>query len=319
MRCPKCGSSNVTPSHKRGIERALQYVYPKIPYRCKECWNRYWKFHNPFAHRKSIIGILGIGVLAILFLMLPFLPHQGNGVSSTGPDPASAPVAAKVPEPAMLASPDPAVAPEGPDRPDGGDIGMAEEPAADAAAPPSPDTERPASTEIAGEEAAPAGGATGIAESAVEPVALATKPAETADEPVPAAAPVVSPEGIAAPEADPDPAEAAGEATGFRRVTAIRQIEGADAFRIALESSRPIDDYAAFSMESPPRWVVNIAGKWEISGKRIFSMKDDLVRRVRIGEHPQFLSVVLDLKRRIPAPPEIRRTEQGLTLTLRNG
>ena len=85
MKCPKCGSTNVTPSHKRGLERVLQYVYPKVPYRCKECWSRYWKLQSPFANRKSLIGTIAIMVLVVLFLVLPFLPSQDNGVSSTGP------------------------------------------------------------------------------------------------------------------------------------------------------------------------------------------------------------------------------------------
>jgi hypothetical protein len=313
------------------MERALQYVYPKIPYRCKECWSRYWKFQSPFANRKSIIGILAIGLLAVLFLMLPFLPHQGNGVSSTGPEPASAPVTANAPDPPMPDSLAPAAAPNGPDRPDGpdridaGEAGMAEEPAADAAVAPPPVTESPLVSEPVEEAAAPSAAKAEAGITASPVAAPATEPpAETDDRPLAAATPPAAAPMVPAPESDApgaprSPAEPAGEATGFQRVTAIRQIEGADAFRIALESSGPIDDYAAFSMESPPRWVINISGKWEISGKRIFSMNDELVRRVRIGEHPKFLSVVLDLKQRVPEAPEIRRTEQGLTLTLRNG
>ena len=72
-------------------------------------------------------------------------------------------------------------------------------------------------------------------------------------------------------------------------------------------------------MENPPRLVINLSGTWKIRGQRTFPMQDDWVRQVRIGEHPRFLSVVLDLKRAAPAAPRIDKTDKGITLTLKNG
>ncbi len=322
MKCPKCGSTNVTPSHKRGLERALQYVYPKVPYRCKECWSRYWKLQSPFANRKSLIGTLAIMILVVLFLVLPFLPSQENGVSSTGPASPDAedmrPTAA-VPQPdatdMVPFEPDPV--PEGSDA--AGPVASIDSPAVDVADPP---VAEPAATDEAIE----------VPEDPVEVPAPASSPsaetaaltpdaeAETVEPPAPEeTTAAAAPEEAATPPANPAPAPTERTRQERSRVTAIRQLAGEDGFRMALESSGPIRDYTTFTMDSPPRLVINLAGAWEIRGRRTFPMEGNLVERIRIGEHPQYLSVVLDLKRAAPAAPRIDRTDKGFTLTLKNG
>lgn len=295
MKCPKCGSTNVTPSHKRGLERVLQYVYPKVPYRCKECWSRYWKLQSPFANRKSLIGTIAIMVLVVLFLVLPFLPSQDNGVSSTGP---ASPESRELTPLSELSGPEepdtaplePAAVPEEPEMPGG--VATVDIPA------------DPVVDETAEDAAALNEDEMDVADASVETAA---------------ATPDMAAETAPAQPSKPVQAAARGGGREFSRVTAIRQIEEGDGFRMALESSGPIEDFAAFTMENPPRLVINLSGTWKIRGQRTFPMQGDWVRQVRIGEHPRFLSVVLDLKRAAPAAPRIDKTDKGITLTLKNG
>lgn len=321
MKCPKCGSTNVTPSHKRGVERALQYVYPKVPYRCKECWSRYWKLQSPLANRKSLIGTIAIMILVILFLVLPFLPSQENGVSSTGPaspDRPDTPPAAAV---SQTDSPD--IAPFEPDAPTegseaAGTVANVESPVVDV-------TEPPVAEPTAAHEtiAAPADAveANDVPESNAETAALTPDAAaETAGIPAPEeTTAAAAPEARVAESAKPAPTPAERTRQDRSRVTAIRQLTGEEGFRMALESSGSIQDFTTFTMDSPPRLVINLSGAWEIRGRRTFPMQGDLVERVRIGEHPKHLSVVLDLKRAVPSAPRIEKTDKGFTLTLKNG
>jgi serine/threonine protein kinase len=97
------------------------------------------------------------------------------------------------------------------------------------------------------------------------------------------------------------------------RILTIRQLENKETFKMGLEASGAIKDYATFTMTRPPRLVVNLRGRWQISGRRTFPMSDNLVRQVRIGEHPEYLAVVLDLKRIPSVPPEIEKNDNGFT------
>lgn len=68
MKCPKCGNEETVHSRRRGIEKPLRFFYPFSPFRCKECWRRFWRFKNPFHSSTSKI----IAVLIVLFFVLPF-------------------------------------------------------------------------------------------------------------------------------------------------------------------------------------------------------------------------------------------------------
>jgi hypothetical protein len=316
MKCPKCGSSDVTSSHKRGIERVLQYVYPKAPFRCKECWSRFWKFQSPFAHRKSFLGTIVIVLLAVFFLVLPFFPHQENGVSSTGG------VSAPGPEPdALPAEPSDTEALEfevDVNAPETDAIVDPEErPVADA--PEIPVTETPLRVEGGDNGRLPDNGATETAEPPAEREETAPASAVSVasiDEETPET-PVAHEMRLTEAPSQPEPAN---KQKPLRRITSIQQIDdGADGFKMVVESNDAIGDYTAFTMERPHRMVVNLTGRWVIKGQRTFPMEDELVQQVRIGEHPRYLSVVLDLKRAAPALPEIRKTDKGFTLTLKNG
>jgi hypothetical protein len=70
--CTKCGSDNTQKSRLRGIERALLYILPLAPYRCKDCWARFWAFRSPL---QSLYSRIIAGIL-VLFFVLNFVLFQ---------------------------------------------------------------------------------------------------------------------------------------------------------------------------------------------------------------------------------------------------
>ena len=71
MECPRCGSHSVAVSHRRGIEKYIRSVLPFRPYRCKECWSRFWKYQSPF---KTLLGKLIAGAAILLILAIVVVP-----------------------------------------------------------------------------------------------------------------------------------------------------------------------------------------------------------------------------------------------------
>ncbi len=73
MGCPVCGSEDITRSHRRSFEKLIKYIYPKRPYRCKECWARFWVWENPFKTWKQIVITVLVACIVIFVFCLPFL------------------------------------------------------------------------------------------------------------------------------------------------------------------------------------------------------------------------------------------------------
>jgi len=69
LQCPKCSSSNLGRSHRRGIERLILHTEACFPYRCKECQHRFYAFRNPLHHEPFIL-IAGILVFMLSFAFL---------------------------------------------------------------------------------------------------------------------------------------------------------------------------------------------------------------------------------------------------------
>lgn len=307
MQCPKCGSESITPSHKRGLEKALQYVYPKAPFRCKECWSRFWKFQNPFVNRKSLIGISILAVLVLLFLVLPFFPDFTTGGSSTGPESKPLPVETPQPDPwtstSLETELDEEVEPEAPVE----TKMTAETKAPEIGPPPEDETNiyEPPQAEKTED-------LTASSQVLVEPESPAPAASET-----PVAADPPKPK---TPEKKVD--RTATKPKGqIHRVTAVRQMEGEGGFKMAMAFSGQLKDYRPKAMtifdSPPPRLVLDFKGNWDIESSLKFPMEDDLVMQVRVGEHTGYLRIVLDLKRAATVRHDIQKTDTGLILTLK--
>lgn len=91
-----------------------------------------------------------------------------------------------------------------------------------------------------------------------------------------------------------------------------------EAFRVIIVADGPVNDYKLFFLNKPLRMVIDIPGNWKNSGKSVLPLKDDMIRRIRVGEHPGYLRVVMDLFGKNPLSPTIEEFPKGLSFTMRS-
>lgn len=399
MECPVCGSSNVTASHRRGTENLFRYLLPRAPYRCKDCWSRFWRTENPFKTTASKLGALAVLLLVAAVVSLPFWGPAGKGPDSETPEesytlpvpthrsaqrsydgdagrPAPAPGPeleaqedSAAPTYAQAGRPDSAAGPETPagspsltpmagappqtgpepETEPGGETPTGAVPPI-AAGPAEPDDGEAASSPAASETGtADSSDAAGAAEDAEAAAPAERAEAEVADPAVAAnaASPEPSaPESAAVGDAEPSPgaesqpAEAteisavspetetpspgAGELppapSGPRTLTALAPRSGDGSFELAASAGGPVEDANIFPLSDPPKLVVDLAGKWDRKVKSPVAVDGPLVKQVRLGNHPEYLRLVLDLAQ--TGPPgetvghEFVPTAEGFRLRL---
>ncbi|MFW5854577.1 MAG: AMIN domain-containing protein, partial [Thermodesulfobacteriota bacterium] len=104
--------------------------------------------------------------------------------------------------------------------------------------------------------------------------------------------------------------------TRFRRLSEIVPKPAGDRFEALIKADGGITDYRSFFLKSPPKLVIDIPGKWEQKTRSVIEMDHDLVKRVRVGEHPEFIRVVLDLEKEKVSKPDFTETAEGLRVSL---
>ncbi len=166
-----------------------------------------------------------------------------------------------------------------------------------------PPVKKPARPEPAPEkETAPAGQTPAPAESprisiADMKVKEASPPLETATSKKTAA------------DADPPP--------GPRTLSDISFENSPEAFRVILSAGAPITRYDAFYEENPLRLILDLKGAWAFPGGPVLQANGRIMKRLRIGEHPDRLRIVLDLKGGAHWGHEFAASPEGLILILR--
>jgi hypothetical protein len=310
MQCPKCGSDKVTHSHRRGIEKVLRYFWPRVPYRCKECWTRFWKLESPLA---------GLGKLAGAILILLLIPagiwyffFSGDEDGKTGRLPPVKPIVNKdasrsqplerkdndskaVPgtqnEPAQGTAPDikEGTVPE--EKTEKPELAKADKKDQDTA-PASQQTEQPGdvpSVEESAEKKEDKDTAKDV------PVSETKKESESAER---SAAPVVNEKKL--------------------RTLKSVQLQSSDGFTMSVSAGGPVRKYKSFSLsQNPPKIVIDLLGKWEYAGRTTLNAESEIVRRVRIGEHPDKLRLVIDLKGSETLKPTIIESSEGLVVKIK--
>ncbi len=401
MKCPNCGSEQITRSHRRGTEKITKYFNPWTPYRCKDCWSRFRKAENPF---KTAGAKIGAGVAALILLILLLFSFglfereiKPPTVPPPGPETASVELSEPVERPTQTDVPAPVAEGEGgqnrrvlarvdTDEPssDGrASTGPDGEPLSSAA--PKPETARRALTEALNEGAEPETGgpsgtemplpsdageeseaitevilaeidesgparrgreteAEGDGRTAVGPdsetearrQAILSRQVEPQEQPVSgldeksAGKPdeksprMKRPADNMSKKGDPVPRVKPGEiarATPTRSpkatMTRIEQVPIQSGFGMRVHANGSFAGHNAFTMENPPRLVINLQGEWQNRGKNTYPVSGDLVRRVRVGEHPGYLTVVLDLQRKIRADVLVEKSPEGYTIILK--
>lgn len=344
-KCPICGSENVTPSHLRGFEKLLGIVFPRSPYRCKECWSRFWL--------GSIKGpifriVLGIAVLLLaIFFILPIrqLWHKE--------DPSSKTVSKAIEKPGKSApdkvGKEQSAAPVSDSEDDDGDeeddknaasvkkdIAKSDKTAkpektakeaAGKAVKPSATSKSDALSEEEDEEGPEAPLLPKLKEPNVEVPKGGKSPVSKPVAKLPAVKAETKPEKKVEIKEEIDEAEKAEEKVAEIPKGAIRKLKGIKAntsgntVEIVISADGPVRDYKNFFLlkESPPKLVVDIKGKWKYGGKYTMDVNSDLVSKIRVAEHneKEFFRIVMDLKVREGMTPVFNEDAKGLVIIVK--
>ena len=145
----------------------------------------------------------------------------------------------------------------------------------------------------------------------IEPIPV-TEP-ETKEETVePAQVKPVIPE---AKEKKPLKKTAAAKKKGKGTVRELKSQASTGRYRLSIVTDQPVSDFAKMLIDRPPRLVIDVKGKWRYEKDAVFKTKSDLVERVRIGEHPEHIRLVFDLKTE-QVSYAVRKASDGLLVTI---
>ena len=367
MKCKICGSDAASPSHRRPVERYLKYIIPRTPYRCKECWGRFWMFDNPYTSWTSRLVALGIvcmlGIAAVWFSMpdrpsepvrmadnadkdaeeadrinrrkvlqrsyeptsetvkpLPAAVPPSTGVPAEAPEPVTTTAAPSPSEEGAAASVErsriteesiPSSTPAAP-------VTTAMPPPLPAEASRAASSDSPSVTDLSEPERI----SNPEAQAPASPEPLVVESASPESPPLPGGALPVAPNERAAesPEAISGTSSAprvplkkpVAEKPRFHRLEGIRTEGAGGDFVMTIVAGEPISDYQIFPLKSPPKLVIDLKGNWKRRTDKAVAVDSSLVSRVRLGEHTDFLRVVLDFKDAPPVMPEVSMTPEGL-------
>ncbi|MDM8524597.1 AMIN domain-containing protein [Desulfococcaceae bacterium HSG8] len=286
MECPKCASEKVTYSHRRGLEKIFRYFWPSVPYRCKECWTRFWKFRSPLKSIAQIIGsILIIGLIAAGTWYAMSSEDQDNIAKSTSsPEKTGDQKAASGKEPIRKTIPKEK-------EPVRKTVPKEKEPVRKTVPKEKKDGKKEKPSEKKDLAKSQAGGNQGKVRSG-QPVKRAEDRQKRAE----------TPRGKEGP----------------RVLKKMRSEASQGAFTLFIPSDGPIRDYKSFTLaQIPPKVVIDLVGKWKYTGKTALRMDSDIVWRVRVGEHADKLRVVMDLKGKKTLIPVIEESSEGLVVKLK--
>jgi len=101
-----------------------------------------------------------------------------------------------------------------------------------------------------------------------------------------------------------------------RRLSEIVPKPAGDRFEALIKAGGGITDYRSFFLKSPPKLVIDLPGKWEQKTRSVIEVDHHLVKRVRVGQHPEFIRVVLDLEKEKVSKPDFTETAEGLRVSL---
>ncbi|MCB1036154.1 MAG: hypothetical protein KDD47_20190, partial [Acidobacteria bacterium] len=104
MRCPRCYSLNVRRSRRRLWERAVCFLLPTLPYRCRSCQGRFWRRSG------GLLNLPRLGVLALATVLTIFVAIRTLGLlrpDSQSADPASRPIEKPAAPKVVSPSPEP--------------------------------------------------------------------------------------------------------------------------------------------------------------------------------------------------------------------
>ncbi len=87
---------------------------------------------------------------------------------------------------------------------------------------------------------------------------------------------------------------------------------------IRLVTDPPIRDFSTFVLRQPARLVVDLPGRWGYDTQPRFDVQHPRLARIRIGQHPDHLRLVFDIKNGDRLSPVIEKSPQGLNFYIPN-
>lgn len=312
----------------------------QTPYRCRECWNRFFKRTElPSKKSKTFKIAAGVILIIILILLYPVLfrkpktipPSKMKSITqthlkqSTDEKPAG-----DVEKPKSIT----------PDKPVASTPKTVEnEQTVEIPSPVEPTAEEPKEDLMAkllkeDPETKPVNPPTTVEEKEPEPAIekdaeeTGIKPTAMDDKPKPEMESGNDTPSVESNAETGPPDAGAGMETMADETTASepKLFKGVDAsdidgtLRIRIKTEVPVTDYDFFYWpgETSARFGIDIKGNWKHYGDSVFRIKSDIADKVRVGNHTdkQFMRVVVDLKSTRPIIYETREIAEGLILSI---
>lgn len=105
---------------------------------------------------------------------------------------------------------------------------------------------------------------------------------------------------------------------GKRNVSDIEYNDTPAEFSVKLIADGPVTEFKSFFITNKsPSLIVDLAGFWDFPGEPEISVDSDIARTIRIGEHPDFFRIAIDLSIPEPVAPEFGELPDGLLITIR--
>lgn len=271
----------------RGPARLLGLL-PLVPYRCVRCGKSNWRLSAAYGALGSrlTLGVAGLAALALAYWLGATLGLPGG---QPGFREVTVATRLAVPPEPMEPGPPPQSAPPAAGPVTAAQPAPAAAPGQQAEAAPAPAPAQPARPAPPVETAAPAAG-----EEAPLPLPVPRQPA-------------------AARAANASPAPA----TAPLRLKDLAVRASGAAVVITARASAPLAEPEAFLLDGPPRFVIDIPGRWTPGSARSLKTGAGIVRGVRTGLREGALRLVLDLAARPAHVPQIALRGDTLTVTLR--
>jgi len=103
----------------------------------------------------------------------------------------------------------------------------------------------------------------------------------------------------------------------YRALLGLESQTSEGEFRAVFLAEQPIKRYESFFIDSPPRLVIDLPGKWKNIGYSELKLKGDVVKSIRVGEHTDKLRLVMNLRDQGKMAPVIKESSRGLELVIR--
>jgi len=358
MICSICGSDKITRSHRRGMEKLFKYVYPRAPYRCKECWSRFWIFENPFKTNSSKV-IAGFAACLLIFLISwPFLPfnkkepvkvekkkesgslflgRHSDTPKSGSTEPESTELEptendsqeeedaiASYDDPESVSELDPLIQ-QGDTVVSVPETSLQETKPEIITTPPVSETQpdTAVSSLSTGQLEKKKNAELETKSQFVEVEPLTTKKAEpVSTKPSTKLSNESSVKQIPVPDKKteqkpkPDIKPDIKQALQFKGIK-ISESQGSVDILLKIDKMKEKHKYFFITNPAPPRIVIDLPGKWSHKGDTVFKTKSNIINQVRVGKHPDFFRIVLDMKTKKRLFPSFKDSPEGLLISVK--